>query len=384
MQFNFYTPAQVRFGWGELKKIGELALPFGRRAFVLIGKNKERAEILLKLLQVNGIKYHVFAVSGEPTVEILENALLSARENLCDMVIGFGGGSVLDTGKAVSALLTNSGAMMDYLEVVGKGMAIESPSLPYIAIPTTAGTGTEVTSNAVLGVPEKGVKVSMRSPYMIPNVAIVDPELTVSVNPEVTAASGLDALTQVLEAFVSVKANDMVDLLAREGMHRASRSLRSAYRDGNDQEARSDMSFTALLSGMALANAGLGAVHGFAGPLGGMISASHGAICACLLPHVMEMNIRVLEEQNPHSVYLKRYDEVAQILTGDRSANRFHGVDWVKELCGDLNIPTLKQLGYSPVQAEELIDKSKNSSSMKGNPVKLSGEQMLRILQNAY
>jgi alcohol dehydrogenase class IV len=384
MQFNFYTPAQIRFGWGELKKIGELALPFGRRAFVLIGKNRERAEILLKLLQVNGIKYHVFAVSGEPTVELLENALLSSRENPCDMVIGFGGGSVLDTGKAVSALLTNSGAMMDYLEVVGKGMAIESPSLPYIAIPTTAGTGTEVTSNAVLGVPEKGVKVSMRSPYMIPNVAIVDPELTVSVTPGVTAASGLDALTQVLEAFVSVKANEMVDLLAREGMHRASRSLRSAYRDGNDQEARSDMSFTALLSGMALANAGLGAVHGFAGPLGGMISASHGAICACLLPHVMEMNIRVLEEQNPHSVYLKRYDEVAQILTGDRSANRFHGVDWVKELCGDLNIPTLKQLGYSPVQAEELIDKSKNSSSMKGNPVKLSGEQMLRILQNAY
>jgi alcohol dehydrogenase class IV len=384
MQFNFYTPAQIRFGWGELKKIGELALPFGRRAFVLIGKNKERAEILLKLLQVNGIKYHVFAVSGEPTVEFLENALLSARENPCDMVIGFGGGSVLDTGKAVSALLTNSGAMMDYLEVVGKGMAIEGPSLPYIAIPTTAGTGTEVTSNAVLGVPEKGVKVSMRSPYMIPNVAIVDPELTVSVTPGVTAASGLDALTQVLEAFVSVKANVMVDLLAREGMQRASRSLRSAYRDGNDQEARSDMSFTALLSGMALANAGLGAVHGFAGPLGGMISASHGAICACLLPHVMEMNIRVLEEQNPHSVYLKRYDEVAQILTGDRSANRFHGVDWVKELCGDLNIPTLKQLGYSPVHAEELIDKSKNSSSMKGNPVKLRGEQMLRILQNAY
>lgn len=210
------------------------------------------------------------------------------------MVIGLGGGSVLDAGKAIAALVTNLGNVFDYLEVIGKGQPLVNAPLPFIAIPTTAGTGTEVTRNAVLGSPAHGVKVSLRSPMMLPSLAIVDPELTYGLPPEITASSGLDALTQLIEPFVSVKANPMTDAICREGIRHAAKSLRTVYHNGADASAREGMSLASLFGGLALANAALGAVHGFAGPLGGMLNAPHGAICAKLLPLVMEVNIKVL------------------------------------------------------------------------------------------
>ena len=197
----------------------------------------------------------------------------------------------------MAALLTNEGDLSDYLEVVGKGRPLQNPAAPCIAVPTTAGTGAEVTYNAVLGVPDQHVKVSMRSPLMLPRWAIVDPLLTHSMPPELTASTGLDALTQLIEAFVSNKANPLTDGVCREGLQRAGRSLRRAFEDGSDAEAREDMSLASLFSGMALANAKLGAVHGFAGPLGGMTDAPHGVICGKLLPYVMQANVRALQDR---------------------------------------------------------------------------------------
>ena len=238
------------------------------------------------------------------------------------MVIGLGGGSAIDTGKAIAALLTNPGDPLDYLEVIGRGQALQQTPLPYIAIPTTAGTGSEVTRNAVLASHEHHVKVSLRSPLMLPRVAIVDPELTYSLPPAITASTGLDALTQLIEPYTCNSPNPMIDAICREGMQRAARSLKRAYQNGSDAAAREDMSIAALFGGMALANAKLGAVHGFAGPLGGLFPAPHGMICARLLPFVVEANVRALQMREPDSPVLKRYDEVAQLLTGRRPPGR--------------------------------------------------------------
>ena len=210
-----------------------------------------------------------------------------ARREQCDLVIAFGGGSAIDAGKAIAALLANGGELTDYLEVIGKGQPLRHPSVPFIAVPTTAGTGSEVTRNAVLASAEHQVKVSMRSPLMLPRLAVVDPELTLELPPAVTASTGLDALTQLIEPYVSIRANPLTDGFCLEGLRRVSRSLRRAYHAGRDITAREDMSLASLLGGLALANAGLGVVHGFAAPVGGMFHAPHGAICAALLPHGM-------------------------------------------------------------------------------------------------
>ena len=248
-----------------------------------------------------------FAVPGEPTVGLVQAAVQTARAAGCDCVIAIGGGSTLDTGKAAGALLANPGDLLDYLEVVGKNQPLLRPGLPVIAIPTTAGTGAEVTKNAVLGVPEQKFKVSLRGAYLLPRVALVDPELTFSLPPAVTASTGLDALTQVIEPYVSKRANPLVDLWCREGIARAGRSLRRAYSEGSDPAAREDMAYTSLLGGLSLANAGLGAVHGFASPLGGEFNAPHGAICAALLAPAMKVNVRALGERAPAHPALERY-----------------------------------------------------------------------------
>jgi alcohol dehydrogenase class IV len=299
------------------------------------------------------------------------------------MVVGFGGGSALDTGKAIAALLTNGGRPLDYLEVIGRGLPLSLPSAPYFAIPTTAGTGTEVTKNAVLGSPEHCVKVSLRSASMLPRLALVDPELTHSLPPDITAYTGLDALTQVLEPFVSCRANPMMDSICLDGMRRAARSLRKVCVDGEDAAAREDMSLASLFGGLALANAGLGAVHGFAGPFGGMFPAPHGAVCACLLPHVMASNIDALRQRDPGGQISKRYEEVGRILTGNPDAGADDGVAWVREVCTELNVPALSAYGFGDRDIPDMIDKASVASSMKGNPIKLTSGEMQEILQRA-
>jgi len=290
---------------------------------------------------------------------------------------------VLDTGKVVATMLTNTGKLEDYLEVVGAGKALTQAAAPHIAIPTTAGTGAEVTRNAVLGVPEHRVKVSMRSPLMLPRLAVVDPDLTHSMPPSVTALTGLDALTQLIEVYVSNKANPLTDGLCREGLKRAGRSLLKAYEDGSNSIAREDMAIASLFGGLGLANAKLGAVHGFAGPLGGMFSAPHGAICARLLPFVMEANVRALKNREPDSMVLSRYDEVAQLLMGQTPARADDGVRWIRNLCAALNVPSLAEFGLSERDFPAAVAKAQKSSSMKGNPIKLTDDELLGILKEA-
>ena len=385
--FEFATANRIIFGTGKLSGLGEQLRPelsrrvkgSGKRLLVVRGRSLDAIPRVREILSAQGIQFNEFEVHGEPTVDVVREGVEFAEG--CDAVIGLGGGSVMDAGKAIAALAMNDGDALDYLEVIGRGKILANAPLLYTAIPTTAGTGTEVTRNAVIESPEHGVKVSLRSPMMLPSLAIVDPELTYSLPPEITAASGLDALTQLIEPFVSVKANPMTDAICREGMSHAARSLRRAYHNGADTEAREGMMLASLFGGLALANAALGAVHGFAGPLGGMLHAPHGAICAKLLPLVMEANIEAMMAEKHGG--LARYEEVARILTGNVSASVRDGVRWVSELVNELKIPSLSTHGMTASHIPEAVQKTWNASSYKGNPIALSPQVLTGILEKA-
>lgn len=384
MKFEFATATRIIFGPGTLREIGALAGEFGKRALVVTGRNPSRAEKLLTSLRKADISAVTFSVTGEPEISTVENGVALGKRENCDIAIGFGGGSAIDTAKAIAAMLANNGDLLDYLEIIGRGKPLVKPSVPFIAIPTTAGTGSEVTRNAVLSSPGHRVKVSLRSPLMLAKIALVDPELACDLPPAITARTGMDALTQLIEPFVCSRANPMTDGLCVEGLVRAARSLRIAFHDGRNKSAREEMALASLFGGLALANAGLGAVHGFAGPIGGMFSnAPHGAICAALLPHVMSANIRALRQREERSQALERYDQIAQICTGDEHATADAGVDWLCQLINELQIPRLETYGIETGHTEELVRKASQSSSMKANPIALTPEELAGVLCEA-
>jgi alcohol dehydrogenase class IV len=383
MRFEFATSSRIIFGSGALKEIAPLALEMGNSAFIVTGKNLDRAAPLLNLLQEKEINTFTFCVSEEPTTHIILEGVQKAKDAKSNIVIGFGGGSVIDAGKAIAALLSNNGDLFDYLEVIGKAKPLDYQPLPYIAIPTTAGTGAEVTRNAVLLSPEHKVKVSMRSPLMLPRLALVDPLLTHSMPPSVTASTGLDALTQLIEPFLSIKANPVTDGICREGLRLAARSLKNAFDDGSNAAAREDMALASLFGGLALANSALGAVHGFAGPIGGMFAAPHGIICARLLPFVMEANYIALKTRSPKSPALDRFHELAWIFTGKISAKAQDAVSWIQNLCAELKVPSLSQFGLNTNDIPKVVKKAKNSNSMKGNPVSLSDRELIDIMERS-
>jgi len=383
MEFEFATASRIIFGIGKSQKLSEFISEYGNRALLVTGTTPDRFRAVPLSLDSANIDYQIFEIGGEPSLEDVLSGIRHARSFGCEMVIAMGGGSVIDGGKAIAALIANEEDPLNYLEIIGDGKPLANPSIPFIAIPTTAGTGSEVTRNAVLSSPEHRVKVSLRSPTMLPRLALIDPELTCSLPPELTASTGMDALTQVLEPFVSRFSNPFTDILCKEGMMRAARSLERAYQHGEDLTAREDMAFTSLLGGLALANAKLGAVHGFAGPLGGMIHGPHGAICARLLPFVMEVNVRALKDRAPESNALARYEEISRILTGKGSATIIDGVNWVRELCERLGISPLRNFGLEKGHFSEAVEKASRSSSMKGNPISLTEEEMGEILLKA-
>jgi alcohol dehydrogenase class IV len=382
INFEFATATQVLFGNGSVSKVLQLLQGNGQNIFLVTGKNTDRAKFLAENLETEGFGVFPFQVEKEPTTGIISEGITQARKTGCDAVVGFGGGSVIDSAKAIAALAPNKSELLDYLEVIGKGKKLEEKPLPFIAVPTTAGTGAEVTKNAVIHSPEHSVKVSLRSPLMFPDVAVVDPELTLFMPPEITATTGMDALTHLLETFVSNQANPFIDMLCREGMRRISVSLKKVYENGADLQAREDMAFAAMLGGMALANVKLGAVHGFAGPMGGMFPVPHGAVCAALLPAVMEINIRVLKEQKQINSIAK-YLEVAQILTGNPDAKIEDGIKWAEKMVKALKIPSLSVFGLSTFDFPVLVEKAKKASSMKGNPVLLNNEQLTEVLEKS-
>jgi len=383
VKFEFATASRIVFGAGTVNDVGGIARDFGRRALVVTGRDARRAERLLANLKSTGIAAVAFPVTGEPEIATVELGTAFAKTENCDFIIGIGGGSAMDAGKAIAAMLTNDGNVLDYVEIIGRGKALTKPSAPFIAIPTTAGTGSEVTRNAVLSSPEHKLKVSLRSPLMLAKVALVDPELTYDLPPALTASTGLDALTQLIEPFVCSRANPMTDGLCVEGIRRAARSLRAAFTDPKNKSAREDMAVAGLFGGLALANAGLGAVHGFAGPIGGMFPAPHGAICAVLLPHVMRANLQALRQRAPGGEALRRYDEVGRWLTGNALATADDGVAWVRKLVGDAQIPRLGAYGVQNEHVAGLVEKATHASSMKANPVALSHAELADALQQA-
>lgn len=381
--FEFITAGRIVFGRGAIAQIGALAQSYGERALVVTGGSVERARIVQEVLDRADIAHTAFAVAYEPTVDLAQQAVRMARDFGAQVVIGFGGGAAVDLGKAVAALTTNPGDPLDYLEVIGRGKPLVADPLPYLAVPTTAGTGAEVTRNAVLASPEHRVKVSLRSPKMLPRVALIDPELTLSLPPGITASTGMDALTQCIEPFVSPAANALTDVFCRDGIQRAARSLLRAYHDGSEIDAREDLSAAALMGGLALANAKLGAVHGFAAPIGGMFDAPHGAVCAALLAPVMRANLDALRERAPEHPSLERYAEVARLLTGRLDAAADDGVQWVEALTHDLRVPGLSVYGVNSDVLPEIADKAAHASSMKGNPIALSQAELAGILHAA-
>lgn len=358
-RFEFATAQRIIFGRGVVRELGEVCAAFGRRALLVTGSRPQA---------VAGLVPHVAVqpIPGEPTTADIEQGVELARQHGADVVVSIGGGSVVDAGKAIAAMATQPGELLRYLEVIGEGKALEAAPLPFIAVPTTAGTGAEATRNAVLASTEHRVKASLRHVSMLPRVALIDPELAVDVPPGVTAASGMDALTQCLEAYVCSRAQPMTDALCLDGIQRAVRSLERAFQDGHDLDAREDMALCALNSGIALANAGLGAVHGFAAPIGGMFHAPHGAVCAALLAPVWEANGRRAPQGG-------KYDEVDAMLGGD-------AVAWLRALAERLGIPKLGAWGIQAGDLDEIARKAAAASSMKANPVALSHAEMVAIL----
>jgi len=380
--FAFATAERIIFGCGTVRRLPQEAVGFGRSALVLTGSQPQRHTVVLEAIRRAGVAVTTHPICGEPTIENVQELTGVAGEAGADHVIAIGGGSVIDAAKAVAAMTTNPGDVLDYLEVVGAGRSLEQRPAPVIAVPTTAGAGAEVTRNAVLKVPDRSVKVSMRHAWMLPRVALVDPELAVTMPAAVTAATGLDTLTQLLEAFISKKATPLTDGFCREGLLRAARSLERAWADGHDIAARTDMSLAALLGGLALANAGLGAVHGFAGPLGGMIDVPHGVICARLLPEVLAANAAVLERDGRADV-IERLDEVARIVTGRPNARYSELVEWIRALCDRLQTPPLRSFGLTADHIPQAVAKAKKTSSMRGNPVGLPDDVLHAILEAA-
>ena len=383
MRFEFATATRIIFGPGELADLGPIARELGRHPLVVTGGNPLRSQRLRELLAVENILTTTFAVAGEPTTDDVVRGTTHARAAGCDCVIGFGGGSALDAAKTIAALLANGGDLFDYLEVIGRAQPLAHPSFPFIAIPTTAGTGSEVTRNAVLASPAHRVKVSLRSPHLLPRVALVDPELTYDLPPALTAATGLDALTQLIEPYVSPRANPLTDGFCTDGIARAARSLRRAVESGRDAPAREDLALASLLGGLALANAGLGAVHGFANPIGGMFSAPHGAICGALLAHVTAANLGALRARSPGHEALRRYGTIARILTDRTDATADDGVHWLFDLINALQIPTLATYGVTAADIPAITATAAKASSMKANPIAFTPGELAAILAAA-
>lgn len=381
--FEFSAPSRIIFGRGASRETGAIAKSLGRRALWVVGQSMERTASLKRIVESRQVYCVPFQVAREPTTALIQQGTALAKSEKCDLVIGVGGGSVLDAAKAIATLLANDGEVLDYLEVIGAGKKIERPSAPWIAIPTTAGTGAEVTRNAVLASPEHRIKASLRGPQLLARAAIVDPELTFDMPRSITASTGLDALTQLIEPFVSHRATPMTDGFCKEGLGLCAKSLRQVCNDGKDEVAREEMSLASLLSGLALANAGLGVVHGFAAAIGGMFCAPHGAICAAILPRAMEINLRALRQRPTSENAVERFDEIARIVTGNSHASAIDGIRWVAELCSSLQIPSLRAYEINTAHLTDIIERTARASSTKSNPIVLSADELREIVTSA-
>jgi alcohol dehydrogenase class IV len=381
--FELATPARVVFGAGRAAEVpAEVGALGVRRVLLVTGRTAERAAPIARGLAGRGIAAVPFCVGGEPTVELVGQGTALGKHEGCDGVLAVGGGSAIDAGKAIAGLLGNgSDDPLEHLEVVGRGRPLARPGLPFVAVPTTAGTGSEVTRNAVLGA--SGTKASLRSPHLLARLAVVDPDLLEGVPRQVLASSGLDALAQLVEPYLSSRANPLTDALAVEGMRRSARSLRAACLEGLTAERREDLALASLFGGLCLANSGLGAVHGFAAPAGAALGAPHGALCAALLGPCLSVNLRALRARAPGSAAEARFGELARRITGRADAAPEDGIAWVEELCRDLGVRGLAAHGLAELGVPELVARARVASSMKANPIVLTEDELEEIVRRA-
>lgn len=373
--FTFATAATIIFGPGRASELAAVTAGLGSRPFVCTGSRPERHAALLASLG----SAEVFAIDREPTVDLVRRGAEAARSRGADVIVGIGGGSVMDAAKIIAALVANGGDPLDYAEVIGRGLPLVKRALPCVAVPTTAGTGSEVTANGVVTSPAHGVKVSLRSPSMLPAVALIDPELTLDCPPAVTAHAGLDALVQCIEPFISPFANPLTDGFCREGISRAGRGLVRAYTDGRDIEARTDMSLCSLLSGLALANGKLGVVHGLAAPLGGLLGAPHGALTAAVMVAASRANLAALRALDAEHPALVRYADVGELLTGVHDAEA--GLAWFADTAAALGVRGLAESGLRMEHLQGVAEAASRASSTKGNPVVLTVPEISGILR---
>lgn len=382
MTFEFATATRILFGRGTAAELPALTRELGKKVLVVTGRDPSRLYPVLSKMEAAGLEITTFPIATEPTVDDARRGAALALRRGIEVVIGMGGGSAVDAGKAIAAMTRQPRDLLHYLEVVGAGNPLDEKSLPFIAVPTTAGTGAEVTRNAVLVSPENGVKASLRHPSMLPAVAVIDPELARECPAAITAAAGMDALTQCLEAYVSCRAQPLTDALCVEGIRRAVRSLEKAVNDGRNLEAREDLALAAMFSGMALANAGLGAVHGFAAPIGGSYKAPHGAVCAALLAPVWKVNWAAIQKVGSAETKA-RFEAASRLLLPEEKGPPEEAVTFLEALTQRLQIPRLGRHGIVEADLEDIATKAAKASSMKGNPVPLSQEELLTILRSA-
>jgi alcohol dehydrogenase class IV len=381
MNFQFHTPIRLIVGCGTCKNAGTLASEIGKRGFVIFNASSEingNLERLLESLADRQIQAFTHRKPpGEPDVDMVNAATEMAIREKCDFVLSLGGGSAIDLAKAVAGLATNGGNIIEYLEGVGSGRSVDHPALPHIAIPTTAGAGAEVTRNAVIRSPEGRFKKSFRSPYLYPAIAILDAELTVSLPPEQTAFSGMDAVTQLIESYLTRKANPITDALALHGMELAFRAIRNVYHNGADLQAREEMLLASTLSGICLANAGLGMAHGFASGLGALYDIPHGKACAILLPHMMRYNVHAALEKMARIGYILHDSPV-----GSEENLAGFAIQQIEKLNEEFGIPAdLKSLDIPPSEYDLLIEMSMGNS-MSGNPLEITLDKARVILEH--
>ena len=379
--WSFSTAGQIRFGAGRAREAVAEALSAGRNVLLVAGRDMSRSEWLADEIRAGGGIVMTIAVPREPDLAMIEKGVSQARAFAPDAVLGIGGGSALDAAKAIAALVGETGEVLDYLEVVGQGRPLAAVPPLLIALPTTAGTGAEVTRNAVIGVPESGRKVSLRDARLLPRIAIVDPNLTLGTPGSVTAAAGLDAITQVIEPYLSPFATPVTDALCRDAIPRGLTALPRVLEAPDDGVARAEMAWVSLCGGLALANAKLGAVHGLAGVIGGRTGAAHGAICGRLLPRVLAANEAALAVRNPEGRAFRRLSEVRGMIAHALGGSPNDAIARLNALVDAAGLPSVADLGIGPSEIVGVAEASRLSSSMKGNPIELSSAELERILR---
>jgi alcohol dehydrogenase class IV len=386
-KFKFSRLPEIHFGQGSFRKTVSLIKKFGNRILLVTGKtsfkNNQWSGDFLSDLDESAIKYEIISVPGEPVTSFIDRAVSDFREFVPDAVVSVGGGSAIDAGKALSAMIPVGGVAWDYLEGNPEQRPHPGNKVPFIAVPTTAGTGSEATKNAVLaktGIP--ALKRSLRHDNFVPDIAVVDPELSKGCPAEVTAASGLDAITQLLEAYVSTNASAMSDALASSGLKTGFRSLQKAVDNGDDLDARSDMAYSSLLSGIALANAGLGAVHGFATVIGSYYSIPHGIICGTLLGTVTRYNILKLAGSVDSGGYIKKYAWAGKLLCAkERKSDEYYCMCLAGELERLTEVLNMPRLGIFGINESD-IGKLAMETGTKNNPVSLSRSELESLLRS--